>query len=296
MFMSENNYRSEATKHPPTEEEITNLLKAFNPNPSEGYYQRMETAPWATSQKTGNRFSVFMQRLFGKDGTAPIPRLRVALASSVLVLVIVLITLASPSLQAVAQRILQFIIPAPTDALTLQVTVQPPGTQEALNAADRYPLTMTQVEEAAGYDVSVISILPQGVTFTGAQYNPNLQAVTLRYAGTGQTLLFTQRPLGNISEFTTVGASAPVEIVNIGESAAEFVTGGWKVTDSDDRIQTTAAPGTEINLGVYWDPTLPQRILRWQADNMQYEILSTKTEQGIDIDKEDLIAMAESID
>jgi hypothetical protein len=219
----------------------------------------------------------------------------VALASFAILLVIVLVTLASPSLQAVAQQLLQFIIPAPTDELTLQVTVQQPGTQEPLNAAERYPLTVNQAEEAVGYPISVISKLPQGLTLAGARYNPDLQAVSLLYMGAGQTLVFTQRPIGEIIEFTTVGASAPVEIVSVHGVAAEFVTGGWKVTGTNDRIQSTPAPGTQVSLGVYWDPSLPQYILRWQEGNTQYEFLSNKTAQGITIDKDDLIAMAESI-
>ena len=93
-----------------------------------------------------------------------------------------------------------------------------------------------------------------------------------------------------------VGASAPVEIVIVRGVPGEFVTGGWMATDANDRIQATAAPGTQVSLGVYWDPTLPQRILRWQEGNILYEILSTKTAQGITIDKDELIAMAESIE
>jgi hypothetical protein len=294
--MIENKPQSIAPNQPPSEEEIAALMQAFKPQPSENFYQRMENAPWAASRKTNKRLPAFMNRLFGMESTSPLPDLRVALASIAILLVIIVVTLASPSLQAVAQQILQFIIPAPTDELTLQVTVQPSGTQDALNAAERYPLTLTQVEETAGYSVKAISELPQGITFTGARYNPNLQAVTLRYTGVGQTLLFTQRPIGDVSEITTVGASAPVEIATVHDSPAEFVTGGWKVTDTNDRIQATPAPGTQVSLGVYWDPSLPQCILRWQEGNMQYEILSTKTAQGINFDKDDLIAMAESIE
>ena len=104
--MSENNYRSEESNPPPSEEEIVTLFKAFKPRPSEDYYQRMETAPWAVSRKTGNRFLAFLRRLLGTGSTSPIPGLRVALASTALLLIIVLVTLASPSLQAVAQKIL----------------------------------------------------------------------------------------------------------------------------------------------------------------------------------------------
>ena len=294
--MSKNKNRSEESIQPPSEEEIARLLKAFKPQPSEDFYQRMETAPWAASMKAGTRLQAFRRRHFGIGSPPALPGLRVALAATAILLVIVVVTLASPSLQAVAQQILQFISPAPTDQLTLHVTVHPPGTQEPLNAANRYPLTLTEAEEMAGYPVRVISKLPPGVSFTGAHFNPDLQAVTLRYTGVGQTLLFTQRPFGEVTDYATVGASAPVEVVTVAGKPAEFVAGGWKVMETNDRIQATAAPGTQVNLGVYWDPTLPQCMLRWQAGDMQYEILSTKTTQGITIEKDDLTTMAESIE
>jgi len=293
--MSKDKDQSEEYNSSTFEVEITKLFNAYKPRPSKDFFRRMENAPWAASRKTGSRFETLLRRLFEVGSPSSLPGFRVALASFAILLVIVLVTLASPSLQAVAQQLLQFIIPAPTDELTLQVTVQQPGTQEPLNAAERYPLTVNQAEEAAGYPISIITKLPQGLTLAGASYNPELQAVSMLYMGAGQTLVFTQRPIGEINEFTTVGASAPVEIVSVHGLAAEFVTGGWIVTGTNDRIQSTPAPGTQVSLGVYWNPSLPQYILRWQEGNTQYEFLSTKTAQGITIDKDDLIAMAESI-
>jgi hypothetical protein len=294
--MSETQLQPDSEHHPPSEEQIISYLEAFQPQPSEEFYQRMESAPWRTTDEVHSYTINLMDWLTGLGNSLHIPGMRVALASTLLLLVIILVTLASPKLQAVAQQILQFIVPAPTDELTLQVTVHPSGTQEPLNIAERYPLTPAQAEDLSGYPLRVISLVPDGVTLTGAQYYPNLRAVTMRYAGAGQTLLFTQRPVGEIKEFATVGASAPVEVVNVRGVQGEFVTGGWIVTDTNDRIQATAAPGTQISLGVYWDPTLPQRILRWQEGNMLYEILSTKTAHGVTLDKDELIRLAESIE
>jgi hypothetical protein len=294
--MRENLNQPDSVDRTPSEEDIVSYLETFQPHPSEDYYLRMETAPWTAPEQASSRFTDFMNWLTGMDNPFPRPGVHVALAATVLLLVIILVTLASPKLQAVAQQILHFIVPAPTDELALQVTAQPPGTQEPLNASERYPLTSIQAEELSGYPIIVFAQLPEGITLTGAQYNPNLHAVTLRYSGAGQTILFTQRPVGEITEYATVGASAPVEIVTVHGVPGEFVTGGWIVTDTNDRIQATAAPGTQFSLGVYWDPTLPQRILRWQEGNILYEILSTKTAQGITIDKDRLIKLAESIE
>jgi hypothetical protein len=294
--MRENRFQPDSEQRPPSEEQIISYLEAFQPHPSEEFFLRMESAPWRATDEDRSSIFNFMDWLTGMSNSFHIPGMRVALASTLLLLVIILVTLASPKLQAVAQQILQFIVPAPTDELALQVTAQPSGTIEPLNAAERYPLTITQAEGLSGYPLRVIVNLPDGITITGAQYNPNLRAVTMRYAGTGQTLLFTQRPVGEIMEYASVGASAPVEIVIVRGVPGEFVTGGWIVTDTNDRIQATAAPGTQISLGVYWDPTLPQHMLRWQEGNMLYEILSTRTAYGVTIGKEELISLAESIE
>ena len=99
----------------------------------------------------------------------------------------------------------------------------------------------------------------------------------------------------NLMDKGTVGASAPIEIVAVGDVQGEFVAGGWRAEDPNGGIPGNSAPGTQVNLGVYWDSALPQRMLRWQAGQMHFEILSTKTGPGIDLEKDDLITMAESI-
>ena len=145
--MRESQNQPDGVHRPPSEEEIVSYLETFQPYPSEDYYLRMATAPWTVPEQTGSRISGLMNWLTGMDNSFPRTGVRVALASTVLLLVIILVTLASPKLQAVAQQIIHFIVPAPTDELALQVTVQPSGTQEPLNAAKRYPTVLNGTEQ-----------------------------------------------------------------------------------------------------------------------------------------------------
>jgi len=290
-----NDPQTSKNPQPPSEEQLTALLKAFKPHPSEEFHNRMESAPWHKARPAYPRFSNPIQWLMGIYQDTPLRSLRMVMASATLLIVIIVFTLAFPSLQALAQQFLQFFIPAPTDELALQVTISPTGTQEALNAEGRYPLTLDEAQKLAAYPLDVPTKLPEGVSLTGANYNPDLETVTLRYQGPEYTLLFNQRVHGKISEFSTVGASAPVETVQVNGLPGEFVVGGWRLEDSNDRINSTATPGTQVSLGVYWDPTLPQYILRWQVGEMQYEILYIQTGSAEMITKNEIINIAESI-
>jgi hypothetical protein len=44
-------------------------------------------------------------------------------------------------------------------------------------------------------------------------------------------------------------------------------------------------------LGVYWNPDLPQKMLRWEEGGMMYELLSS----GPSIGKDKLLSIAETI-
>ena len=291
-----NDPKSSNNHLPPSEEQLAGLLKSFRPHPSNEFHNRMESAPWHKDHPAYTRSSNIIQWLMGIYQDTPLQSWRIVMASSTLLIVIIVLTLAFPSLQALAQQFLHFFIPAPTDELALQVTISPTGTQEALNAEGRYPLTLDEAQKLAGYPLDIPTQLPEGVSLTGANYNPDLEIVTLRYLGPGYTLLFNQRVHGQISEYSTVGASAPVETVLLNGIPGEFVVGGWRLEDSNDRINTTATSSTQVSLGVFWDPTLPQFILRWQVGEMQYEILCIQTGPAEMITKNELINLAESID
>ena len=102
----------------------------------------------------------------------------------------------------------------------------------------------------------------------------------------------TQRRLGEIEEYSSVGASAPVEIVPVRGVEGEYVVGGWRFSSDGEKPSFTAVPNNDVDIGVVWDPELPQRILRWQEEDFIYEILLTGSHSLV---KSDLLIIAEQI-
>jgi hypothetical protein len=267
---------NENESQPPDEERIAALLGRFQPRPSERFYRRMAAAPWARPKERRTPRSWWS------------PGMRPTAAAAALALLALLALAAVPSLNALGRQLLEFFLPAAGDTRSVQVTVPQPA---ALSTPASYTLDLAEARAAAGYPLLELRELPPGMAFSGAHYEPGLQAVTLRYTGDNQTLLFTQRPVGTIEEYSSIGASAPVETVQVWAGQGEYVSGGWVTTPSGDRQLQAATPGTQVSLGLVWDADLPQRILRWRAGGMQYEILI----HGAALAKEELVQLAESL-
>ncbi len=255
---------------PPSEAEIEELLARIRPRPSNRFYRIMKKAPWERK-----RF------LFG-------PGLLRPLAATVLLMVILLgaaITL--PSVQAAARQLLRFFVPSTSDQRTVVVPLPLPGSQ----AGTYYALSLEQAQTELGYTLKTPAALPDELVFSGAHVDPDLKSASLRYTNGKIDLIFTQHPLGNVEEYSSIGASAVVEHVQVRGVDGEYVSGAWRIKPTQATIQETSLPGTQTNLGLYWDPDLPQHILRWQESGMAYEILCT----GDTIGKEGLITIANSI-
>jgi hypothetical protein len=257
----------------PEEPQIEALLKRIQPRPSQRFHDQMADAPWNRAEQKSRH-----------------PALRWSMVSLLALLIITLTfigLLALPSFHALAQQIRLFFWHTPSDQLEL--TTLPPGTTSPYTASETPPaqLSIEAIKTLAGYPLLVPQELPQGLHFLGASYDPVLQAVTLRYGSLNHTLLITQRPSGEIQEYSTVGASAPVETLRLRGGEAELVSGGWRVA--------TPSPGSEVQTtpgDVTWDSELHQHILRWQESGMIYEILSSG--EGYLSDQE-LIRLAESL-
>jgi hypothetical protein len=259
----------------PDEEQIAVLLQRFRPRPGERFYRQMAAAPW--TQESERKL----------DRARWMPGRRAAAFAAAIALFVFLALAAIPPLNAVGRNLLAYFLPAASDTRSVQVTVP---LSEPLSTPGNFSLGLAEARAAAGYPLRELRDLPPGLNFSGAQYDPTLQAVALRYTGDNQTLLFTQRPLGGIEEYSSIGASAPVEAVEVWDASGEFVAGGWVTTPGGSQQLQTATAGTQVSLGLVWDPDLPQRILRWRVGGMQYELLSS----GLDLDKEELIQLAES--
>ena len=265
--MTENN-------HKPDEQEIERLLARFRPRPSARFYRQMRSAPWKKSNPI--------------KGAMPGNR---QLAFAVLaVLVLVVAGLASPAVRTMAGQIMHFFLPAAGDQMAIQVTIQPEE-PALMSTAASFPLSLEEARSRVNYPLKEIPVPPDGMVLNGARYNPELDSIALRYQGEGKILVLTQRPLGAVEEYSSIGASAPVETLQVRGEKAEYVTGGWQVKPGEGERLMTAVPGTEVSLGVYWNPDLPQKMLRWEEGGMMYELLSS----GPSIGKDKLLSIAETI-
>jgi hypothetical protein len=259
----------------PEEKEIERLLAGIKPRPSARFYRKMQSAPWIRPDQARGRF-------------LGIPRLALT-AFAVLVLVFAL--LAFPAVRTTADQIMHFFLPASEDRMALQMTVQPSQDPILLSTAASFPLDFEEAASMVDYLLKTITTPPDGMVMDGARYNPELESIAVRYQGNGNIMVFTQRPLGGIEEFSSIGASAPVEILQVRGVQGEYVSGGWQMGPGEGQRLLTAVPGTEVSFGVYWNPDLPQKLLRWEEDGMMYELLSN----GSSIGKDELLAIAEAI-
>lgn len=129
--------------------------------------------------------------------------------------------------------------------------------------------------------------------FNGAGYDSDRQAVTLRYKNLeGSILLITQRPIG--IEYQSISVNAMVESVQIGPVMGEYVVGGWQAVQTS---QEDNGFGLTVTLQAEWNPDSDIQFLRWRLNEMLYEIIYTgkTSDSHDDISKEDLIAIAESM-
>jgi hypothetical protein len=210
---------------------------------------------------------------------------RVALAA--LAIVALLATaFATPQGRAFAQEILQFFVRADRDRYPLQswqMTPQVPSSVEWMSPSQ---LSVEEAESRAGYDVIRLEDVPPGMRLIGILFDEKYQTVAQGFGYEDQyiELSLWQQPLaydqscGDISSYCDnmlgsnyVGASAYVEPVRIGELTGEYLEGTWNLTDQ----------------GPVWISTPFIKFLRWQTDEMTFELVA-----GIEFSKEDLILLA----
>ena len=251
----------------PTAPEITDiekLLGRFQPKPGPRFYKLMLDAPW---KKTPHPLKHGFFRPMNASQ-------RLVLGSLVFLLFITILGFTLyPPLRGIAHQIMYSFIPAPEDQLELQVTLDSPGDLYGFANPENFPLDIAAARTQAGFPVSQITSLPTGLSFKGARYDADSNATILLYQGKDYKLFLTQRPVGNGQDVFSIGASALVETVMVGNVRAEYVMGGWKVT-SEEQAEVTPVPGAVINLSAVWDPTLPQYTLRWQSGGFVYELRS----------------------
>ncbi len=280
-----NKQSNHQTPQKPTHKEIEEMLVQFRPVPGESFHTKMQKAAWKKSSK-GNIVSIINETFL--PTTRPV---RQAMLISAILLLMVFGYIASPTLKAAAKQFINFFIPAETDTLSIPITIGQDGNLVAYDAPEYFSADINTLPEILDFDLLVIPETHFGLRISGTNYNNATSSVTTMYTGTDKTIYFTQRPTESMLEFSSVGASAPIEMVIINGNPGEFVVGGWRPVESQLIITPDQVIEINENIDIYWDPNQPQRIMRWEENDLTYELLAI----GQGLSKSLLLDLAESI-
>jgi hypothetical protein len=246
----------------PDEHKIEVLLSGFKPQPSPRFFTLISSAPWLNEDLSLAPHKNMKWRLKHKYAWG---------FTALLLLLGILGFAFFPSVRVTASQIMHYFLPAASDQLDVQVTLSNPNDLLDFSNPANFPLTISAVQQRAGF---VIKQIPYSLTaphFIGARYDLNYNAVTILYTADDYALLLTQRPLGNSQDVFSVGANAKVDFVTIGDVQGEFVMGGWNAVSIQPGPSTTTTP-TSVQIEAVWDASLPQSTLRWQEPGFAYEL------------------------
>lgn len=253
----------------PADEKLENLIRQLRPMPSKEFYQRLENAPW----RKRSRHAWYRRWGF---------------AVTLVCFVILAGLMVIPPFRAMARNWINYFLPGTQDQLELSIDQLDHQQLFQYASPDNFPNSVDQIASLAGFTVSQPKSLPPGMELIGCRYESGTQTIVMLYRGAGYNLFLSQRPIAAGQEYFTIGASALVEPIWIGEIQGEYVSGGW-ISQSN---QTSPETQASAELHVHWDNSLPQHTLRWQFQDFAYQLRSTgSTSPG----KADLIALAAGI-
>lgn len=259
--------------HPvPDETEIEYLLGSIKPEPGARFYNQLKATPWTRKRR----------------GTLLRGLLPQSLPAVLVLFIVVFLILAFPSLEAVANRIAQYFTPAASDQVLVQIPLF-----DLVDSDTRIFQTIPEAARLVGFEIKSPSQVPEGYTFMGAEYKPEREAIILNYSSQGGYLLrISQRRKG--LEYQSISNNARVETVNIEGVMGEYVVGGWKATSTQYGEPTSILT---ITLQAKWDPDANIHFLRWQENDILYEIIFSgdNPESSEYLDKADLISIAEDL-
>jgi hypothetical protein len=246
----------------PDDSEIETLLGGFAPKPSVKFYSKMKEAPWVkdSSQNKGRYF--LLKALSSR---------RILVISGIFLLIALTSILFFPSVKAVARQIIFSFLPASSDHIEIQVSLSNPGDLFHFSDPANFPFTIQEIREQAGFSVKDIIHAPEDLILIGSRFDPGYHTVTILYQGDNYKLFITQRPIGKGEDVFSIGSTAQVNLVTLGDHQAEFVTGGWKAI-STQTSPASQPPGTQASINAIWDNNLPQYTLRWRDNNFVYEL------------------------
>jgi len=216
------------------------------------------------------------------------PGISRAAISTLIAIALLALGFITPQGRAFAQSVLQFFTHAKQDYYPLQTWQMAPPAQSTSELPFKF--SVQEAESLAGYDVLSPVDIPFGMSFLGASYDTQYHIVAQAFGSDARyiELSLLQQPLeyyqpcGDISNYcdnvlgwNLVGASANLETVQIGDLTGEYVEGVWSLTA----------------IGPRWEPTPLVKTLRWQTDQMVFELVGGNDLLG----KDDLVALAASI-
>jgi hypothetical protein len=200
---------------------------------------------------------------------------------------LILAFLLAPNLEVLAQRIAQFFTTTP-DQVTIEMPIADLGIPET-----RFALSVAEAADRAGFDLKEPQSLPPEYTLVGAYVNEARGAVTLNYqTDSGMILWITQRTAG--VEYQRISVQALVERVNVGGFEGEYVEGGWITSQPAESGPT---PALTVTLQAVWDPQANIHFLRWQENDILYELFFSGADPNLPgyLGKDEMIASAESL-
>jgi hypothetical protein len=254
---------------PPSIQNIESLLGYLKPNPSPRFNQRLQKAPWKHHHRS------LMIRRWGFA-------MLVILCSFLVAWVIF------PPLQTMARSWILYFWPDRQDQMQVSLADINPQDLFQYASPENFPFSISQVANLAGFPVKQPTSCLPGMEFVGGRYEAATKTVVMLYQGAGYNLFLSQRPIEAGQEYFSIGASAEVQEVSIGDIPGEYVTGGWVTITGTSVIEQAALE----DLQVAWDANLPQYTLRWQYQGYAYQLRSTGSHGP---QKFELITLAQDI-
>jgi hypothetical protein len=202
----------------------------------------------------------------GRDTTVQTKAFRLA-AFAVAALLFAALLLITPQGRIWAQEVTHFFSRAASDALPLQTWQRAPLPTSGPGDATPDPAsilsahqTVQEVEQQSGFDLHEPAWLPAHLTFVGATFEQDHSIARIFYRQDETNGLVLKEESFTRTEdcalCNTVGASAEVKSVLIGQVMGEYVEGVWKLTEN----------------GPVWESDPYMKTLRWQEDHIAFEL------------------------
>lgn len=236
---------------------------------------------------------------------------RFSLVGLTIIVIIAVSLLVSPSLRVIGQNLVQFFTKSDVNQIALPTATSTTVASEPTEfTADSSLVTETkinseevgnpdpksildaqkqiaEIQELVQYKLMVPDWIPDNLIFSGASIEDADQISRIFYSLYDPKqefftngLVFRQQPnptTGDCELCTLVGADAFIQEVSISGIYGEYVEGVWKYTDE----------------GVVWESDPFIKRIRWQADEMAFELMFMGPPDMLLV--EDMVKIAESI-